>query len=180
MDKEEKTQYADVASWGLSDSMWERIAPLLPKAKSRFRGRGGKKRNIGGRPAAEPRQLMRGILYILRTGCQWNALPQEFGVSGKTAHRYFQRWVRGGVFKRMWQAGLNEYDELRGIVWKWQAADGSITKAPLGGEKTGKIRRIGEKRAQNVVCWSMNKACLWVWWSVEQTHQMESCWRKPF
>jgi len=136
MAKAEKTQYADVASWELSDSMWERIAPLLPKPKSRFRGR--QKRNIGGRPAAEPRQLMSGILYILRTGCQWNALPQEFGISGKTAHRYFQRWVRAGVFKRMWQAGLNQYDELKGIEWKWQAADGAITKAPLGGEKTGK------------------------------------------
>ena len=136
--KPKKTQYADVASWELSDSMWERIAPLLPKPKSRFRGRGRQRRNIGGRPAAELRQLMSGILYILRTGCQWNALPQEFGVSGKTAHRYFQRWVRAGVFQRMWQAGLNEYDELKGIAWKWQAADGAITKAPLGGEKTGK------------------------------------------
>ncbi|GER80503.1 transposase, IS5 family [Candidatus Denitrolinea symbiosum] len=77
-------------------------------------------------------------MYILRTGCQWNALPQEYGVSGKTAHRYFQRWVRAGVFKRMWQAGLQEYDELKGLLWKWQAADGAITKAPLGGEKTGK------------------------------------------
>lgn len=138
MNRTEKTQYADVASWELSDSMWERIAPLLPKPKSRFRGRGRQKRNIGGRPAANLRQLMSGILYILRTGCQWNALPQEFGVSGKTAHRYFQRWVRAGVFKRMWQAGLDEYDELKGIEWKWQAADGAITKAPLGGEKTGK------------------------------------------
>jgi putative transposase len=138
MDQSDKTQYADVASWELSDSMWERIALLLPKSKSRFRGRGRQRRNIGGRPAAEPRKLMSGILYVLRTGCQWNALPQEFGPSGKTAHRYFQRWVRAGVFKRMWQAGLNEYDELKGIEWKWQAADGAITKAPLGGEKTGK------------------------------------------
>jgi putative transposase len=138
MIKTKKTQYADVASWELSDSMWDRISLLLPKPKSRYRGRGRQRKNIGGRPAAKPRQLMSGILYILRTGCQWNALPQEFGVSGKTAHRYFQRWVRAGVFMRMWQAGLNEYDELKGIKWKWQAADGAITKAPLGGEKTGK------------------------------------------
>jgi putative transposase len=136
--KTKKTQYADVASWELSDSMWERIAPILPKPKSHFRGRGRQRRNIGGRPAANLRQLMSGILYVLRTGCQWNALPQEFGVSGKTAHRYFQRWVRAGVFKRMWQASLNEYDELKGIEWKWQAVDGAMTKAPLGGEKTGK------------------------------------------
>lgn len=138
MSKPEKTQYADVASWELSDSLWERIAPLLPKPKSRFRGRGRQRRNIGGRPAADVRELISGILYILRTGCQWNALPQSFRVSGKTAHRYFQRWVRAGVFQRMRQAGLLEYDELKGIEWKWQAADGAITKAPLGGEKTGK------------------------------------------
>lgn len=138
MSKPDKTQYADVASWELSDSLWERIAPLLPKPKSRFRGCGRQRRNIGGRPAADARQLISGILYVLRTGCPWNALPETFGVSGKTAHRYFQRWVRAGMFKRMWQAGLLEYDELKGIDWKWQAADGAITKAPLGGEKTGK------------------------------------------
>jgi putative transposase len=37
----------------------------------------------------------------------------------------------------MWRAGLTEYDELKGLEWKWQAADGAITKAPLGGEATG-------------------------------------------
>jgi transposase len=145
------TQYADVASWELSDSLWERIAPVMSKPKSRFRGRGRKRRNIGGRPAADPRQLMSGILYILRTGCQWNALPPTFGVSGKTAHRYFQRWCRAGVFKRMWQVGLHEYDTLKGIDWKWQATDGAMTKAPLGGEKTGKNPtdrgKLGTKRS---------------------------------
>jgi transposase len=79
---------------------------------------------------------MAGILYILRTGCQWNAVPKEFG-SGKTLHRYFQRWVRARVFKRMWQAGLAEYDEVKGLQWQWQAADAAMTKAPLGGQASG-------------------------------------------
>lgn len=135
--KQTPTQYADVASWELSDSLWERIEPLLPAPRSRYRGRGKNRKHVGGRPAADRRTVMSGILYVLRTGCQWNALPKEFG-SGKTAHRYFQRWLRAGVFWRMWQAGLTEYDELKGVAWKWQAADGAITKAPLGGEKTGK------------------------------------------
>ena len=144
------TQYADVASWELSDSLWERIAPLLPPPKSRYRGRGKNRKHIGGRPAADRRKVLAGILYIMRTGCQWNALPKEFG-SGKTAHRYFQRWVRAGVFLRMWQAGLTEYDELKGLDWKWQAADGAMSKAPLGGEKTGKNPtdrgKVGTKRS---------------------------------
>lgn len=137
MSEHETTYYVDVNSWELSDSLWEQIEPLLPLPKSHYRGRGKKRKNIGGRPPADPRKLMSGILYVLRTGCQWNALPQEKFGSGKTAHRYFQRWVRAGVFRRMWSAGLTRYDELRGIAWKWQAADGAMTKAPLGGEKTG-------------------------------------------
>jgi len=52
---ETQTQYVDVASWELSDSLWERIEPLLPTLKSRFRGRGAARRNIGGRPAADRR-----------------------------------------------------------------------------------------------------------------------------
>lgn len=132
------TGYADVASWELPDSLWEQIEPWLPKVKSRYRGRGQARRNIGGRPAADRRAILAAILYILRTGCQWNALPKEkFGYSGKTAHRYFQAWVRAGVFKRLWGAALRAYEACKGIVWKWQAADGAMVKAPLGGAKTG-------------------------------------------
>lgn len=132
-----KSEYKDVSGWELSDSFWGRIEPLLPKAKSRYRGRGKQRKHIGGRPAADRRKVMTGILYALRTSCQWNAMPKEYG-SGKTVHRYFQNWGRRGVFKRMWQAGLMEYEEVKGIEWKWQALDGAISKAPLGGEKTGK------------------------------------------
>ena len=123
-------------SWGLSDSFWERIKPFIPKPKSRLRGRGKYRKHIGGRPSAEPRRVMAGILYVLRTGCQWNAVPREYG-SGKTLHRYFQHWTRAGVFKTLWKSGLEEYAEVRGIDWKWQAADGAITKSPLGGQATG-------------------------------------------
>ena len=137
MSEPASTQYADVNSWELSDSLWEQIEPLLPLPKSRYRGRGKARKHIGGRPAADRRKLMSGILYVLRTGCQWNALPPERFGSGKTAHRYFQRWVHAGVFRRLWVAGLTQYDELKGIAWKWQAADGVMTKAPLGGEQTG-------------------------------------------
>lgn len=137
MSVQHSSTYQDVPCWELSDSFWERIKSLLPKPKSRLRGRGKKRRNVGGRPPAAPRQIMAGILYVLRTGCQWHAAPREYG-AGQTLHRYFQRWRRAGVFKRMWRAGLQEYAELYGLEWRWQAADGAITKAPLGGAATGK------------------------------------------
>lgn len=131
------THYQDVSSWELSDSFWERCKQFLPKPKSRLRGRGKQRRLVGGRPPANPRKVLAGILYVLRTGCQWNAAPKsEFG-SGKTLHRYFQGWSRRGVFKKLWRAGLTEYDERKGLEWRWQAADGCLTKAPLGGALTG-------------------------------------------
>jgi putative transposase len=132
----QKTTQKDVESWELSDELREKIEPLLPKPKSRFRGRGRHRHHVGGRPAADRLRVMAGILYVLRTGCQWNAVPKEFG-SGKTLHRYFQKWTRARVFKKLWKAGLLEYDRTQGIVWTWQAVDGAMTKAPLGGGATG-------------------------------------------
>ena len=88
----------------------------------------------GGRPRVNLRGVANGIFYLLRTGCQWKALPPQFG-SPRTVHRYFQEWSRRRVFHRFWKKCLQMYDVRRGIGWRWQALDGSMTKAPLGGEK---------------------------------------------
>jgi hypothetical protein len=63
MSKLPPTQYADVPSWELPDSLWGRIEPLLPKVRSRYRGRGKQRKHIGGRPAADRRKVMAGILW---------------------------------------------------------------------------------------------------------------------
>ena len=113
------------AAWRVPDELWERIEPLLPRMR---------RSRQGGRPRVPHRPVMDGIFYVLRTGCQWKAVPPEFG-SGSTLHRRFQEWVRRGVFRKLWQAGLLEYEALRGVQWDWQSIDGAITKAPLGGGK---------------------------------------------
>jgi transposase len=83
------------------------------------------------------RKALSAILYVLRTGCQWKALPQSLG-AGSTVHDRFQEWVKAGVFKKMWKSGLLELDEKKGLDWAWQCMDGAMTNAPLGGEKTAK------------------------------------------
>ena len=88
----------------------------------------------GGRPRLPMRKVVGGILYVLATGCQWKAMPRQLG-SGSAIHAYFQEWVRMGVFQQLWEIALAEYDQLRGIDWKWQSMDGAMTKSPLGGEK---------------------------------------------
>ena len=112
----------------LSDADWDHIKPLLPKHK---------RRKLGGRPPMDDRKAMTAILYVLRTGCQWKALPRSLGV-GSTVHLRFQQWVHAKVFKKMWKAGLLQLDEKKELDWTWQCMDGAMTKAPLGGEKTDK------------------------------------------
>jgi len=114
-------------AWRIPDELWERIEPLLPRVR---------KSKKGGRPPVAQRPVLDGIFYVLRTGCQWNAVPRDLGAS-TTVYRYFRKYVEAGVFRKLWKAGLMEYDELKGIHWDWQSIDGAMTKAPLGGEKYG-------------------------------------------
>jgi len=115
------------------DNLWAEVAPLLGEEKVP---------GTRGRPPVSFRKVLDGILYVLRTGCQWKALPKEFG-SGSTAHRRFQQWVGEGVFQKLWVRLLGKYDELRGIKWRWQSLDSSSVKAPLGGTRQVPTLRTG-------------------------------------
>jgi len=127
--------------WMVSDEFWEKVEPLIPPAPSHAEG---------GRPRMDDRKAFAAIVYVLRTGIQWNALPRELGASS-TVHDRFQEWEKAGFFEELWRVGLTEYDELKGIEWEWQAADGVMTKAPLGRDATGKNptdrAKMGTKRS---------------------------------
>lgn len=78
---------------------------------------------------------MDAIFFVLRAGCQWNALNHTGICSSSSAHRRFQEWTQAGVFKAFWRDGLLAYDAFDGIDWTWLALDGAMGKAPLGEEK---------------------------------------------
>ena len=125
--------------WKVPDELWKRIAPLLPLEEFR---------PTGGRPSTPPRRILDGVLYVLRTGGQWKAMPREYG-SGSTVHRRFQRWVEQGCWETMWRRLLQAYDDEAGLAWTWQSADASLHKAPLGGEKNrAQSNRPRQKRHQ--------------------------------
>lgn len=114
-------------NWKISDELWEKMKPLIPP---------GRKHRFGGHnPRVPDRDSMNAIMFVLRTGCQWNALNGTGICSSSSAHRRFQEWTRAGVFVKFWKKGLVQYDELKGIDWRWQSMDGAMTKAPLGGGK---------------------------------------------
>ena len=88
--------------------------------------------NTIGRPIVPYRKVLDGIMFILRTGCQWKMLPKEYG-SGSTCHRRFQEWRGSGIFETLWTKMLKIYDNKIGIKWNWQSLDSISVKSPLGG-----------------------------------------------
>jgi len=123
-------------SWTVSDVLWARVEPLIPQ-RQRERGRKYRRKPGGGRKPLPARKIFAGIVYVLRTGCQWKALPKEQFGSASSIHKYFRDWKRAGFFVRLWRKSLAEYDDMEGIVWAWQSIDGSMVKAPLALEAVG-------------------------------------------
>ena len=128
----------------ISDQLWAVLQPLQPVHVNTHRFGGG-------RPRVADRACADAIFFVLRTSCQWQALDQAEGCAHSTAHDRFQAWVEAGVFRKLWQAGVQQFDELcgiGGIEWDWLALDGALTKASLGGGKNraqshqpGQVRR---------------------------------------
>ena len=100
---------AQIKSWTVSDALWSKIEPLVP-ARKRQPGRTYRRKPGAGRKRMPARQVFSAIVYVLRTGCQWKALPKEFG-SSSAVHAYFQRWQREGFFLKIWKAGLTAFAE---------------------------------------------------------------------
>lgn len=69
-----------------------------------------------GRPPKPARQVFEAIVYVLRTGCQWKALPGERFGSASAIHKRFLEWAEAGFSRRYGKAGLAEYDEMEGIA----------------------------------------------------------------
>jgi transposase len=139
---------ANIRSWEVSDEFWKRVAPFIPKRK-RESGKAFKRKPGGGRRPMSERRVFEGVVFVLRTGCQWKSLPRERFGSASSIHKYFRQWLKRGLFLALWRAGLAEYDDMEGIAWKWQSMDGAIIKAPLAQEAAGpNPTDRGEKRKQ--------------------------------
>jgi len=100
----------------LSDNQWEAIRDYLPPI------------NMNGRPWCEDRAVINGILYVLKTGCQWPAIPKEYGVHYSTCWRRLKRWEESGIWQRIIEALLEAKEAEIAQV----ALDTSVVKAKKG------------------------------------------------
>jgi len=121
--------------WRVPDELWNEIRPILeeldPPAET-------------GRPRTDARAALDGIIYVLRTGCQWNVLPEAFG-DDSSVHRTLQRWIAQGVLDRIWAHLVEACEDLGGVDFEWQSADAAMGKARFGGALSGRTPRIVRK-----------------------------------
>ena len=117
-------------SWAITDDFWARVEPLIPQRR-RVADHAYLRKAGAGRPAKSARLVFEAILYVLRTGCSWKALPKDRFGSASAVHQRFLDWERAGVFASLWRAGLAECDAMEGIAWHWQSIDGTMFKEPL-------------------------------------------------
>jgi putative transposase len=109
--------------WRVPDELWDKIAPILAQYDPP---------KTTGRRRMDQRLALDGIIYRMRSGCQWNYVPKELG-DDSSIHRTFQRWERLDIFDLIWATLVERCEELGGVNWEWQAADAAMGKARLGG-----------------------------------------------
>ena len=102
----------------ISDFVWETIKIIIPHKKTKI-----------GRPEKCPRKTLEGILFILKTGIQWNFLPGEYG-NYKTVHGKFMKWSKAGIFEKLMKIARKNYQK-RNSKNNWYCFDTLSKKAPF-------------------------------------------------
>ena len=120
----------------VSDELWALVEPLLPAHSPRPKG---------GRPPIPDRACFTGIVFVLKTGIQWEDLPQEMGCgSGMTCWRRLRDWQRAGVFDRLQELILARLEGAGCLDWSRAVVDASLVRAKgvkKGGSRPAPTRR---------------------------------------
>jgi len=116
----------------VTDAQWAILEPVLPTSISRADGRG--------RPWADRRAVLNGILWILRTGAPWADIPDRYP-SYQTCHRRFQQWVRSGAWRSILEVLAQALHDEGYLDLQEAFIDGSFAPAKQGGACVGKTKR---------------------------------------
>lgn len=122
------------AAWVLTDKQWEKLSEFIPPHHPS---------KLGGRPRASDRKVLQGIIWILRTGAQWCALPRDkkLFASKSTCWRRLSEWTEYGVFGEIFKAFLAELNSEDRIDWEESFIDGTFASAKKGAKKLVRPRK---------------------------------------
>ena len=118
------------SSYCIPDVVWDRIITLLSSSIRR------RKKKKADRPRMDDRKAMSAIFYVLRTGCQWNALPRSLGAS-ITGHDRFQEWRKAGVLSECGSMDCRYMIKKLGSIGNGRLWMALLQKRLLGEKSTG-------------------------------------------
>ena len=119
----------------VTDELWAYIEPLLPRHPPHPKG---------GNEWKPDRPALCGIIYILKEGIGWNALPLALGcASGSTCRRRFKEWRAAGVWPRLHRVLLRRLAGAGAIDWSRVSVDSASVPAKKGAPRRGETRRTG-------------------------------------
>jgi transposase len=126
-----------MASPLVPNELWEVVEPLIPKVERRYR--------YPGRKRVPDRQVLTGILFVLKTGIPWEALPREMGCgSGVTCWRRLREWQEQGVWQKLHEVLLARLNAAGEIDWQRAAVDSSHVRAFGGARPPARARWTAE------------------------------------
>ena len=149
-----------------TEAQWGKISDHLPPRPRRPKG---------GRPPAEDRRCLEGILWILWTGAPWSELPPAYG-SATTCWRRLRVWEESGLLLALWRAFLAELNDQQKIRWDECFVDGSFAPAKKGGLLS--VRPNGA-RARSGWGWSMARVLRWEHTWTRRPHRKSGSSKRP-
>ena len=130
----------------VTDEQWEVIQPILPKRTAKT-----------GRPPSDPRLMLNGILWILRTGSPWRDLPERFG-PWQTVYDHFAKWRALGAYDRILEALHIRLDADGAIDWDLWCIDGSSVRASRAAAGASKKAAVVTRKSKKTTLWAAREA----------------------
>lgn len=123
----------------VSDELWKLVQPLLPAERPKPKG---------GRPVADARACLLGILFVLKTGAAWNDIPAELGAaSPATCWRRFRDWSSAGIGEAIWELSLAKLNKQGKIDLSHAVVDSASFRAVFGGPTRDRTRPTAPRTA---------------------------------
>ena len=135
-----------IAPWVVSDELWERVEPLLPRVERRFRYPGRKR-------VPDREALCRGSCSCCTRGSRGGTCRSSLGSAAATCYRRMDEWQRAGVWEKLHEQLLAELHAAGEIEWARAVADGSHVQAKKGAPKRARARLIEPETAPSTTSW---------------------------
>lgn len=126
----------------LTDKQWQAVEPILPKRTAKT-----------GRKPKNPRQMLNGIIWVLRSGAPWREVPDRYG-RWQTVYDYYWHWRDNGTFDRILSALQIRLDREGRIDWDLWCIDGSSVRAARAAAGASKKTSRRTRKSPKTMPWA--------------------------